>query len=161
MAVADAGEAAGGEAKGDEHEGDDDERGEEGEEEAAEEGARAARRRVGGARAVVRPEVKVPHDTCSGVGAVVSGEDAGLWRETALAPTTIQPTMNPRQNHVAVNASSLVAFHATARDADAYTDATSSVANTRANARLPEMKARTRVWSRRRIARRKATLPRR
>ena len=84
-----------------------------------------------------------------------------VWREAALAPTTIQPTMNPRQNHVAVNASSLVVFHATARDADAYTDATSSVANTRANARLPEMNARTRVWSRRRIARRKATLPRR
>ena len=84
-----------------------------------------------------------------------------VWRETALAPTTIQPTMKPRQNHVAVNASSLVAFHATARLADAYTDATSSVASTRANARLPEMNARTRVWSRRRIARRKATLPRR
>ena len=31
--------------------------------------------------------------------------------------------MNPRQNHVAVNASSLVAFHATARLADAYTGA--------------------------------------
>ena len=65
MAIADAGEAAGGEAKGDEHEGDNNECGEEGEEEAAEEGAVTARRRVGGARAVVRPEVEVPHDTCS------------------------------------------------------------------------------------------------
>ena len=91
----------------------------------------------------------------------VEAQLTAVWREAALAPTTIQPTMNPRQNHVAVNASSLVAFHATARLADAYTDATNSVANTRANARLPEMNARTSVWSRRRIARRNATLPRR
>ena len=62
MAIADAREAAGGEAKGDEHEGDNNERGEEGEDEAAKEGTGAARRRVGGARAVVRPEVEVPHD---------------------------------------------------------------------------------------------------
>ena len=64
MAIADAREAAGGEAKGDEDEGDNNEGGEEGEEKAAEEGAGTARRRVGGARSVVRPQVEVPHDAC-------------------------------------------------------------------------------------------------